>query len=64
MVRGRILYVPKVVLEELKDIKLSFNIEKNSFALERMAKNSKIARKIIEIDKRSNKKVKWIEGMF
>lgn len=41
---GFVVYMPKIALEELKEIKTNFDLDSNAEAIKKMAKFSKIGR--------------------
>lgn len=47
--KGKLIYVPKIVLEELGNVKLQTGTNKNSLALSEMCNYSKVGREVERI---------------
>ena len=52
---GRMIYVPKLVIDELNNIKSEDKISRNAEAFERMARNCRVAR--VKVKKRDRMSV-------
>lgn len=49
MVKGRIVYVPPVVMDEVESIKADHDVESNAEAMRKMVKYSQVGREIERI---------------